>query len=61
MLSNTQDENRSALISIKTTKNYTKLRQNLFMIQNKNKIDSYGMDEINKTFITGTNQIKRSS
>ena len=54
MLSNSQDENRSALISIKTTKNYTKLRQNLFMIQNKNKID-YGMDEINKTFITGTN------
>jgi len=31
------------------------------MIKNKNKIDSYGMDEINKTFITGTNQIKRSS
>jgi hypothetical protein len=30
------------------------------MIQNKNKTDQ-GIDEINKTFITGTNTIKRSS
>lgn len=61
MLQNSQDENRSALISIKTTKNYTKLRQNLFMLQNKNKVDYQAADEINKTFITGTNPLKRSS